>query len=306
MVDILKPKGGISAAPGMQGVIGFDDIFAGIVELAVAEKEANAPEDLLLVLVARDSIGDERQAGAIDFAVPSFAAGAQAEQGGCVDFGIGEGFVAAFIPAPAGEDAEPVVQRLLDVGSEAVLDGGLQGVGGNFGNGSEAGLKSVNSLAIAAHVGVIDVSEQAEDAFLLWDHGAVNLKFNIFGACARDVGIEMDAVGDLGHESFGETRGPVPIVVFHHGAKRKAPGVRGIVVSDTVVDGPVHELKICVAPVAVYIEEIDNAQFPESNLDAALWQFAKERKRSSLRGFLLAAQRNNLMRHQPGHVRRPA
>ncbi len=137
---------------------------------------------------------------------------------------------------------------------------------------------------------MIDVSEQAEDAFLLWDHGAVNLKFNIFGARLAEVGVEMDAVGDLGHEpGVGE-----------------ASGIGGIVVRTAVVDRPVHELEICVAPVAIYIEEIDNAQLPESNLDAALWQFAKERKRSSLRGFLVAAQRNNLMHHQPGHVRRPA
>ena len=198
-------------------------------------------------------------------------------RGGCVDFGIGEGFVAAFIPAPAGEGAEPVVQRLLDVGSEAVLDGGLQGVGGNFGNGSEAGLKSVNSLAIAAHVGVVHIGQEAENPFAAGKERAVQLDFGVFGVGARDVGIEVNAVGDLGHEPFGEPRGPVPIVVFHHGGKGEASRIRGIVVGAIVVDGPVHELKICVAPVVVYIEEIDNAHFPESNLDAALWQFAKER-----------------------------
>src|SRR5260370_14477483 len=121
MVDILKPNGGISDAPGVQGVVGFDDIFAAVVEAAVAEKKAEASEGQILLVVARDSIGDERQAGAIDFAAPSFAAGAHAEQGGCVDFGIRRGFVARFLPAPAGEDAEPAVQRLLDVGAEAVL-----------------------------------------------------------------------------------------------------------------------------------------------------------------------------------------
>src|SRR6266851_385930 len=100
MVDILKPKGGISAAPGVQGVVGFDDIFAGIVEAAVAEKKAEAAEGQILLVVARDSSGYERKARAIECAVPSFAAGAEAEQGGCVDLGIVEGFVAACIPAP--------------------------------------------------------------------------------------------------------------------------------------------------------------------------------------------------------------
>src|SRR5579859_3027464 len=199
MVDVLKAEGGIGAAPDVQGVIGFENIFTAVVEAAVAQKKADATEGQVLLMVARDAIGDEGEAGAIEFAVPALAAGAQADERGLVVLGVSEGFVAAFIPAPAGEDAEPVIQGLLEIDAETVFDGGLQRMRDDFGNGSEAGLKIFDGLAIAAHVGVIDVGEEADNAFAAGKNGAVELDFGVFGVGASEVGVEVNTVGDFGH-----------------------------------------------------------------------------------------------------------
>ncbi len=72
----------------------------------------------------------------------------------------------------------------------------------------------------------------------------MNLELHVLRVRTSEIGVEMDAIGDLGHQSFGEARGPVPVVVLEHGGEGEAAGVRGVVVGAVVIHRPVHELKI--------------------------------------------------------------
>src|SRR5260370_21818591 len=104
MVHKLKPEGRVGAAPRVQCVVRFDDIFAAIVETAVAQDNHEAAKSEILLVVARDSVGHEGEAGAIEPSAPAHSTGPEAEQDGFVDFGVGVRFVAALVPAPAAED----------------------------------------------------------------------------------------------------------------------------------------------------------------------------------------------------------
>src|SRR5258708_40021202 len=75
MVHILKSDRRISAAPDVQCVIRFEDIFAAVIEAAVPQKKPEAGKGEGLLMVARDSDGDDGQAGTIEFPLPENAAG---------------------------------------------------------------------------------------------------------------------------------------------------------------------------------------------------------------------------------------
>src|SRR5260370_33647337 len=106
-------------------------------------------------MVARNSVGDEGQSGAIESPVPSRAVGADAEFCGLVHFGVGGRFVLAFIPAPPAENTEPLVKRLLEVCAEAELDRGLQRVSGDIWNRRESCAGGVVRFAIPSHIAVV-------------------------------------------------------------------------------------------------------------------------------------------------------
>src|SRR5260370_1893418 len=122
MGQILKPEGRVGAEPRVQCVVRFDDIFAAIVETAVPQDKPEAAKSEILLVVARDSVGHEGEAGAIEPSAPAHSTGPEAEQDGFVRLGVGVRLVAALVPAPAAEDTYPVVDRALEVCAEAVLD----------------------------------------------------------------------------------------------------------------------------------------------------------------------------------------
>src|SRR5580658_5939692 len=102
---MLQAKRWIDAAPGMERVIGFDDIFAAIVQAAVAQQKSFAAQREIFLVFARDSVGNEDDASAVPLALPK-----RAFQGGTklirlIHFRVGVGFVLPFVPSPASEDA---------------------------------------------------------------------------------------------------------------------------------------------------------------------------------------------------------
>ena len=69
MIDELKVEGVVNSAPDMSVVVALEDVFAGVVEVAVAEQEAFAAESEVGLVVALDGVGDEGQAELIVRAV---------------------------------------------------------------------------------------------------------------------------------------------------------------------------------------------------------------------------------------------
>src|SRR5882762_2234355 len=93
---------------------------------------------------------------------------------------------------------------------------------GDFGHRRGAGKKIVGRLTVAAHVGVIYVSKDPQDALAFWDDRAANIEFNILGARAAEVRVKMNAVRDFGHQAFGKADGPAAVVILEHSRESKA------------------------------------------------------------------------------------
>ena len=160
----------------------------------------------------------------------------------------------------------------------------------------------MDSLAVAAHVGVIHITQQPDRCGTSSSKRWPKFDFDVFSACPPQTPVQIDAIRDLGHQRLTKSRAPVAAVILGDSGKCVATRVGGVVVRAIVVDGPIHELQMTVAADAVDIKEVRDAHFPRTELDAPLGLFCPEREEIALRvnGFL--AERNRLMQHQPSEV----
>jgi hypothetical protein len=174
VVDVLHIERVEHAAPGVVVVVAFDDVFAAVVEVAVAEQEAEAAEFQILLVVGLDGVGDDGEADLVDGAMPAGSGVVGAEFDGLVHFGVGEGLVLALVPAEAAGDAEILRDFLLGVVAEAVFERAEVLVEGDGGHGDAVlrGVRAVEEVldgfAIGAHVRAVGVEEHARGAFALW------------------------------------------------------------------------------------------------------------------------------------------
>ena len=115
VVDVLRVESVVNAAPRVHVVVALEDVFARVVEVAIAEQEAKAAKLEILLVVALDGIRDEGDAnlvvGAVRQAEEAVAQRVVAAEGdGLVDFGVGEGLVLTLVPSEAAD-------RRVDSGS---------------------------------------------------------------------------------------------------------------------------------------------------------------------------------------------
>src|ERR1700730_1728451 len=207
----------------MNGVKGFQDIFSAIVKLAIAKQKTIATISEIARVIVANAVADEGQAEAIEFPSPATSTAADTDLPGLVYFCVGIGFVLALIPTPSAENAEPVGERLLEVDSETIFHGGRERVRGDFRpRGHRICEPGVNGLAVIPHVGVIDEAQQADDADVLFGKDVTaDLEFEIFRASAAHVRIQMNAVGNLGHQALGKAKHIVAVVIFENCAEGK-------------------------------------------------------------------------------------
>src|SRR5262249_5429182 len=111
-------------------------------------------------MIAGDGVTDQSEPELIEPAPPALASHISAQRDRLIDFRVGERFALAFIPTPAPEDARLAAQLLLEIDSNAVFDSPLTAMRLNVGDGLMARQERVNSIAVAPHIGVIDVGEQ--------------------------------------------------------------------------------------------------------------------------------------------------
>jgi len=76
--DILQPRCRVDPAPHMNRVVSLDDVFAPVVEGAIAKKKTVAPKCKVVLVIFRNRIAHESQACAILAAVPHRAVSADA------------------------------------------------------------------------------------------------------------------------------------------------------------------------------------------------------------------------------------
>ena len=68
--DVLQAGREVDAAPDVDGVISLQNIFAAVVELAIAEEKAEAAIGQVGLVILLDGVRDKRESGAILFAMP--------------------------------------------------------------------------------------------------------------------------------------------------------------------------------------------------------------------------------------------
>src|ERR1700683_190319 len=105
VVDALEAHGRKHSAPSMEGVIGLDDIFAAVIQAAIAEQKSQATECQVFLVVAGDAVRDHGYTRAIEIATPARATCAQPKFKCLVIFRVGIGFVLTFVPTPAAENS---------------------------------------------------------------------------------------------------------------------------------------------------------------------------------------------------------
>src|SRR5271166_1568305 len=106
VVDVLQAGCDIDAAPDVEGVVGLQNIFAAVVQLAVAEEKTEAAIGEVGLVVLLDGVRYKSDSCAILLTMPPGAVRAQSAIYGLIDFGVSEGFGLAVIPAYAGESGE--------------------------------------------------------------------------------------------------------------------------------------------------------------------------------------------------------
>ena len=131
---------------------------------------------------------------------------------------------------------------------------------------------------------------------------AACLEFEIFGSCARDIRIEIDAIRHFGHQRFGEASREPVVVVFENHAIGVAARVCGVVVRAVVVHSPVQELQVAIGAPGVEVEEVGHAEFADAKLDSPRRNRRGEMKLVAVGFDAFAGKRNDLAQHQPRHV----
>ena len=126
-----RPGADIDAAPHVDRVVSLHDIFAAVVERAIAEEKAEAAIGEVDLVVLLDCVGNKSNAGAVLLAMPPCAVRSKSFGEGLIDFRVGEGFGLAVIPAEAGECGQVAREILLEVDPESVLARDVPGMVGD-------------------------------------------------------------------------------------------------------------------------------------------------------------------------------
>ena len=116
--------------------------------------------------------------------------------------------------------------------------------------------------SINSHVGLVRVAEQTQNAFPMWNHGAVQLEFDVLRTSARKICVKVDAIGDFGHLNASAKRKAQLWSSYSTMARICiAARVGGVVPCAIVVYRPIEKLEMTVAADGIVIEEICEVEF---------------------------------------------
>jgi hypothetical protein len=84
-----------------------------------------------------------------------------------------------FVPTPAPKHPQPVRELLLEISIETIFDCRLQQMSSDVRHRRQTRSKIIDRIAIAAHIRVIDIRKQPQNAFFLQKYGPVNLELDV-------------------------------------------------------------------------------------------------------------------------------
>src|SRR5260370_39270105 len=179
-------------------------------------------------MIARNAIRNKNHTGAIEFSIPSLSVAAGADLHRLVYFRISKRLMLAFVPSPPAEHAHPAIKGLLELAAEPILDLCPRRMSGDIRYNGLACQKIVDRFSITAHVGVIDETQETNDAFPMPKHRTVEFDLDIFCPGTAHFRIEVNAVGHFRHQRFRKSYRPAPLMIFEHRRKSESSPVRRV------------------------------------------------------------------------------
>src|SRR5579862_131845 len=182
IIDVLQIEGGEETAPEVRGVESLDNFFGAVSEIAITEEKSEAAEREIFLVGFDDAIGDEDGSHSVIAPLPAIAFRKSAKLNGAVHFGVFVGFVAAIAPAEAAENAKLRRDFLLEIQAEAVTVAPFAASADDIRYRRLAILEIAKRLFVVAHVRLIQIAEEADDAVAMENAIAARFEFEICGA----------------------------------------------------------------------------------------------------------------------------
>src|SRR6476660_3964834 len=161
-------------------------------------------------------------------------------------------------------------------------------------------------VAVDAHVGGVCVSEQTDDARFLGQKPFAKFVLEIFGMNLPGLPHQIDAVGNLGHQTFGETESPISVFKVEDRAYCVSASIGSVVPCTVIVGGPIDELKMRVGTDRIDVDKIGHAELAEAKFEPSPWKFVKQRQKIAFVLHFVFAQRKNIMEYAAAKIRRLA
>ena len=262
--------------------------------MAVSGEDADAAGGEIFLVDVGKAVGGSGEAEGVAGAMPGLAFDAEAEGGGVIDVGEDPAFVLAVAPAGAGEEADIFDDFLFAVEAETVF----VAVGAGLGD-VDAGHRK--GLGITAHVGVVEVGEEAKDAGMVTE-GVAAFQFSDHAPGFQKMFVEGGAIGVAGHLEQAVAEGPMGLIEFGGKAGDVAEGIGGIVPGFVGHEGPVEELGAGIVGVGVVIENVLGGKFAQGEGEAGDVLLAGEGELIVVDVFLVAAEADGLAEEEAGEI----
>src|SRR5579863_4666803 len=115
-------------------------------------------------MIFADGVRNKRYSGAIVAPMPHGPGRTDTAFKRLVNFSVGEGFRLAVVPSEAAEGGQILRQILLEVEAESILPRDVPGMISDVGTLDQAGAELSYGVAVDAHIGIVGVGQNANDA----------------------------------------------------------------------------------------------------------------------------------------------
>jgi hypothetical protein len=260
---VLQVERAIHASPDVDRVKHLENVFAAIVQMAIAQQKTLSTQRQVKAMVPRKCVRRELSTSAIQSATPFFPVRSYPERHSLVDLGVSERFLSSFVPAKASKRGQPTAQALLQVPAKTILGCRTKRMIRDVRNSRFTVFKLLNRYAIVPHIRVIDVAHQPDHSVSVREETLAQFEFDIFRTGAGKIPLQVNKVCLPGHQRFRKPDTPIVVFEIEHRPNCVPSRVCRVIVGSIVVDGEIQKLEMAIASGRVQIEKIHELEFAQ-------------------------------------------